>query len=92
MDFHDSVKAARERGITVNTLHCGGYEEGSAGKWKDAAVLAGGSDLNIDHNQRVVEILAPQDTEIAQLGAELLLAGLPHAHHGHGMTENSLCH
>jgi hypothetical protein len=28
VDFHDSVKAARERGITVNTLHCGGYEEG----------------------------------------------------------------
>ncbi len=73
MDFHDSVKAARERGITVNTLHCGGYEEGSAGKWG-------------------VEIPAPQDTEIAQLGAELLLAGLPHAHHGHGMTEYCQCH
>lgn len=71
VDFTDAVKAARERGITVNTLHCGGYEEGISGKWKDAAVLADGSYLNIDQNQRVVEIPAPQDEEIARLGAEL---------------------
>ena len=71
VDFHDAVKAARERGITVNTLHCGGYEEGVSGGWKDAAVLADGSYLNIDQNQKVVEIPAPQDSEIARLGAEL---------------------
>ena len=71
VDFTDAVRAARERGITVNTLHCGGYEEGISGKWKDAAVLADGSYLNIDQNQRVVEIAAPQDEEIARLGAEL---------------------
>ncbi|NMO17257.1 VWA domain-containing protein [Pyxidicoccus fallax] len=69
--FADAVKYARERGITVNTIHCGGYEEGISGQWKDAAVLADGSYLNIDQNQRVVEIPAPQDEEIARLGAEL---------------------
>jgi hypothetical protein len=71
VDFQDAVKAARERGITVNTIHCGHYEQGISGQWKDAAVLADGSYLNIDHNQRVVEIPAPQDAEIAKLGAEL---------------------
>jgi hypothetical protein len=71
VDFHDAVKSAKERGITVNTLHCGGYEEGISGGWKDAAVLADGSYLNIDQNQRVVEIAAPQDSEIARLGGEL---------------------
>lgn len=71
VDFRDAVQSARERGITVNTLHCGGYEEGIAGNWKDAAVLADGSYLNIDQNQRVVEIAAPQDAEIARLGGEL---------------------
>jgi hypothetical protein len=69
--FADAVAAARERGITVNTIHCGSHEEGVYGKWKDAAALADGSYLNIDHNQRVVEPAAPQDAEIAQLGAEL---------------------
>ncbi len=71
VDFHVAVKAARERGITVNTLHCGGYEEGISGGWKDAAVLADGSYVNIDQNQKVVEIAAPQDSEIARLGTEL---------------------
>jgi hypothetical protein len=71
VDFDDAVKSARERGITVNTIHCGDYEQGVAGKWKDAAALANGSYMNIDQNQRVVEIAAPQDAEIAQLGAEL---------------------
>ncbi|WNG27163.1 VWA domain-containing protein [Cystobacter fuscus] len=71
VDFDDAVRGARERGITVNTIHCGDYEEGVAGKWKDAAVLADGSYMNIDQNQRVVELAAPQDAEIAQLGAEL---------------------
>ncbi|MFP2905072.1 vWA domain-containing protein [Pyxidicoccus sp. 3LFB2] len=71
VDFRDSVAAARERGITVNTIHCGGYEVGIDGKWKEAAALADGSYLNIDQNQRVVEIPAPQDSEIARLGAEL---------------------
>ncbi|MFY0577158.1 VWA domain-containing protein [Cystobacter fuscus] len=71
VDFDDAVRNARERGITVNTIHCGDYEEGVAGKWKDAAVLADGSYMNIDQNQRVVELAAPQDAEIAQLGAEL---------------------
>jgi von Willebrand factor type A domain-containing protein len=71
VDFEDAVKNAREHGITVNTIHCGDYEQGVDGKWKDAAALADGSYMNIDQNQRVVEIAAPQDTEIAQLGAEL---------------------
>lgn len=71
VDFREAVSAARGRGITVNTIHCGGFEEGVSGHWKDAAVLADGSYMNIDQNQRVVELAAPQDEEIARLGAEL---------------------
>ncbi|MFP2925056.1 vWA domain-containing protein [Pyxidicoccus sp. 3LG] len=71
VEFSAAVKSARERGITVNTIHCGDYEQGVSGMWKDAAALADGSYMNIDHNQRVVEIAAPQDAEIARLGAEL---------------------
>lgn len=83
VDFSDAVKSARERGITVNTLHCGGYEEGISGKWKDAAVLADGSYLNIDQNQRVVEIPAPQDEEIARLGTELNKTYVAYGASGH---------
>jgi hypothetical protein len=71
MDFRVAMAAARERGISVSTIHCGDYEEGVDGDWKAAAEVAGGSYMNIDQNQRVVEVSAPQDAEIARLGAEL---------------------
>jgi len=55
----------------VNTIHCGSYEEGVRGQWKDGAVLADGSYMNIDQNRTAVHIEAPQDKEIARLGGEL---------------------
>ncbi|NTX01194.1 VWA domain-containing protein [Myxococcus sp. CA040A] len=71
VDFREAVSAASKRGITVNTIHCGGYEQGISDQWKAAATLADGSYMNIDQNQKVVELPAPQDEEIARLGTEL---------------------
>jgi len=71
VNYAESCKAAITRGIIVNTIHCGGEAEGVNTKWKDGADLADGRYLVIDHNRAVVSIEAPQDKEIAQLGAEL---------------------
>jgi len=71
VDFRKTVVAARNEGITVNTLHCGGYDEGVSLHWKLAADLADGSYLNIDHDAQVVEPPTPQDAEIARLGEAL---------------------
>ncbi|MCP3057562.1 VWA domain-containing protein [Myxococcus sp. K38C18041901] len=71
VDYREAVAAARKKGITVNTIHCGDYEQGIADHWKDAATRADGSYMNIDQNLKVVELAAPQDEEIARLGAEL---------------------
>jgi hypothetical protein len=69
--FETAVKTAIQQGIVVNTIHCGDERSGIAGKWKDAAVLADGNFLSIDQNRAVAHIAAPQDAEIARLGAEL---------------------
>lgn len=69
--FEESVKASITKGIVVNTIHCGDERQGIAGKWKDAALLADGNFLSIDHNRAVAHVAAPQDAEIARLGAEL---------------------
>jgi hypothetical protein len=69
--FQDSCKAAITKGIVVNTIHCGSYQDGVSGKWKAASLLADGSYLNIDQNRKVQHIAAPQDQEIAKLGQEL---------------------
>jgi len=52
----------------MNTIHCGsGIPDG----WKQGAMLADGTSINIDQNQAVVSIPAPQDKEIIELGAKL---------------------
>ena len=69
--FETAVKAAIQNGIVVNTIHCGDERSGIAGKWKAAAARADGNFLTIDQNRAVAHIAAPQDAEIARLGAEL---------------------
>jgi hypothetical protein len=69
--YTETVKTAIGKGIVVNTIHCGDERAGIEGKWKDAAMLADGNFLTIDQNRAVAHIAAPQDAEIARLGAEL---------------------
>ena len=71
VNYADACKAAINKGIIVNTIHCGTETEGINTKWKDGATIADGKYLVIDHNRAVVSIEAPQDKEIAQLGEEL---------------------
>ena len=71
VDYARSCKAAIEKGIIVNTIHCGGDGAGIQTKWRDGALLAEGKYMVIDQNQAVVHFEAPQDKEIARLGVEL---------------------
>jgi hypothetical protein len=82
VDFRRSCRAAIERGILVNTIFCGSNSEGGQTGWNDGAVLADGRYMSIDQNQKVVEIPAPQDARIAQLGAELNKTYLPYGRMG----------
>ena len=68
VDYRQACKAAIAKGIMVNTIHCGG---GIPEDWRDGALLADGKAMNIDQNQKVVHIEAPQDKEIARLGENL---------------------
>lgn len=71
VDFRKACPAVIAKGITVNTIFCGPYEEGVSTQWKEGALLADGSYMNIDQNQNIVHIDAPQDQEIARLGGAL---------------------
>ena len=69
--YADACKKAIAKGIVINTIFCGNEAQGVNGKWKDGAVLADGSFANINQNQTVVHIDAPQDKEIVRLNTEL---------------------
>jgi hypothetical protein len=67
VNYAKAIGAAKEKGIVVNTIHCGGVDA----LWAKGAKLAGGQSFSIDHNQAVAHVAAPQDDEIAKLGVEL---------------------
>ena len=71
INYREACNAAIQKGIIVNTIFCGNFDEGINTKWKDGALLADGKYMNIDQNQKLVHINAPQDREIASLGKEL---------------------
>lgn len=88
VDFHEACKAAIEKGIIVNTIHCGDYESGVSGKWKDGALLADGAYMHIDHNNAAAHIEAPQDKELARLGVALNDTYIPYGEQGRVFAEN----
>jgi cell division protein FtsB len=71
VDYKEACKKAIKKGIIVNTIFCGEYEEGIQTMWKDGADLSDGKYMNIDQNAELVYIQAPQDDEIIKLGQEL---------------------
>jgi len=88
VNYADACKAAIEKSIIVNTIHCGSYDTGVSGKWQAGALLADGSYLYIDHNRTVVQIDAPQDKELAQLGNQLNETYLAYGSHGADSADN----
>ncbi|RYD36468.1 MAG: VWA domain-containing protein [Verrucomicrobiaceae bacterium] len=71
VDVRQACKDALAKGIVVNTIHCGGREEGMRGSWHDGAAIAEGKYLVIDQDRKIASIPAPQDKEISDLGIEL---------------------
>ncbi|MFG0282854.1 MAG: VWA domain-containing protein [Phycisphaerales bacterium JB039] len=69
VDFRSSVPGAIAKGVIVNTIFCGPDSEGRTTGWLEGAQLADGEYHNIDSDQAVAHIAAPQDDEIVRLGA-----------------------
>jgi hypothetical protein len=69
--YQKSCKDAVAKGIIIHTFFCGDRNEGITTGWKDGADLADGAYSNIDQNQQIAYINAPQDDEINRLGQEL---------------------
>lgn len=66
-----AIARGLERGITVNTIHCGDVGDPDTRLWKDGAAKGDGSFLNIDHNAAPPEPETPYDGELAKLSSSL---------------------
>jgi hypothetical protein len=63
--------SAIRKGIIVNTIFCGAFDDGVASSWKDGAVRGEGRYMSIDQDATVAQIVTPYDEEILRLGAAL---------------------
>ncbi len=69
--YRKALRAAAEKGITVNTIYCGSKDDHDVELWKAAALQAGGSCICIDHNSSAPDPETPMDKELAELSEKL---------------------
>lgn len=82
IDYRNACRDAISKGIIVNTIYCGNYDEGVQTNWKDGADLADGKYINIDQNQEIVHIETPYDDELVKLGQKLNSTYLAYGDYG----------
>lgn len=64
VDYKAECKKAADRGIFINTIYCGDYDQGVREFWKDGADCSGGDYFNIDSDKEIVHIDTPYDEKI----------------------------
>lgn len=71
VSYKQACANAKENNIIVNTIHCGSFDEGIRGMWKDGADRAGGQYMCIEQDRKTVYIESPYDDRISELNVEL---------------------
>lgn len=71
VDYRKSCTLAKSKGVIVNTIYCGSFDEGIATNWKDGAILTGGNYSSIEQDRKTVYIETPYDKDIVALNDKL---------------------
>lgn len=71
VDYASAIARGLEKGITVNTIHCGAANNHDTALWRDGAKKGDGSFFNIDHNAAPMEPETPYDEELAGVSSSL---------------------
>jgi hypothetical protein len=71
VNYKDASVNAKEKGITINTIFCGDFNQGISSHWKDGARLTFGDYMAINHNHKTVDVASPYDDTILILNRKL---------------------
>lgn len=71
VSYRMACSVAKEKGVVVNTIFCGDFDEGLTTNWKDGADLTGGSYMSIEQNRKTVYISTPYDSKIDECNNRL---------------------
>lgn len=64
INYKEAISGALTKDIFVNTIHCGSYDDGVQGMWKDGADKGKGKYFCINSNARVMYVATPYDDRI----------------------------
>jgi hypothetical protein len=62
--YQEVCADAKKRGIFINTIYCGQYDQGVSESWRDGATCSNGSYFNINSDAKIVTIPTPYDERI----------------------------
>lgn len=71
ISYKEAISDALKNNIYINTIFCGGYQEGITILWKNGADVGKGKYFNIDSNQAVKYIVTPYDDKISQCNVKI---------------------
>ena len=71
INYQDAAKQAHKKGISVNTIFCGDYNQGISTYWKDGADISHGDYMAINHNHETTYVATPFDDQILKLNQKL---------------------
>jgi len=90
VSFADACLKAKEKGIVVNTIFCGKFQEGINTSWKAGADITGGNYMSINQNSKTVFIATPYDDAIEKLNESLNDTYLPYGSLGYQNKQRQL--
>ncbi len=90
LSYKTAIDRALNKGIYVNTIHCGRERDGIAGMWRDGAIRGDGKFFNIDHNVKVRYYDTPYDDRISRCNDRLNSTYIAYGHMGYARKENQM--
>lgn len=71
ISYQSACSLAHEKGVKIDTIHCGSSRKGIEGKWKAGAECGHGIYMVIDQDEKYVHIDSPYDDDIIRLNRKL---------------------
>ena|SRR5436190_5711605 len=71
VSYEQACDAAKKKGVVVNTIYCGYFNDGINLGWNRGAELTSGAFMSIDQNNKTAYVPTPYDERIAALNDNL---------------------
>lgn len=90
VSFQPVATKAKNKDVFVNTIFCGGDQNGRKLQWANGANAAGGNYMSMEQNAQTVFVTTPYDQEINDLNSRLNSTYIPYGRQGHIKRENQM--